>query len=88
MSESKHTPWYWAGPGDLRGTGDLEVGDCLDRLSDTDEVPRFAADARLIAAAPDLLAACEAVLACPPRDRHDLHLEEIVCAAVANARGA
>jgi hypothetical protein len=36
----------------------------------------------------DLLAACEAVLACPPRDRHDLHLEEIVRAALAKARGA
>jgi hypothetical protein len=63
MSDAKHTPgpWYWAGLGDLRGAGDLEVGDCLDRLSDKDEVPRFAADARLIAAAPDLLAACEAI---------------------------
>jgi hypothetical protein len=34
-----------------------------------------------------LLAACEAFLACPPRDRHDLHLEEVVCAALAKARG-
>jgi hypothetical protein len=36
----------------------------------------------------ELLAACEAFLACPPRDRHDLHLEEIVRAALAKAKGA
>jgi hypothetical protein len=35
-----------------------------------------------------LLAACEAFIECPPRDRHDLHLEEIVRAALAKAKGA
>jgi hypothetical protein len=32
-----------------------------------------------------LLAACKAFLECPPKDRHDLHLEEIMEAAVAKA---
>src|SRR5262245_42535614 len=43
------------------------------------------ANAHLIAAAIDLLTACQAFLACPPRDRHDLHLEEIIALAVARA---
>lgn len=43
--------------------------------------------AYLIAAAPDLLAACLAFLACPPQDRHDIALEVIVEEAVAKAKG-
>jgi hypothetical protein len=43
------------------------------------------ANAQLMSAAPDLLAACKAFLRCPPKLRHDLHLEEIVSAAIARA---
>jgi hypothetical protein len=83
---SSHTPGPWVVDTDIWVVEDSahnpgQVASISDR-------PERRANARLIAAAPDLLAACEAFLVCPPRDRHDLHLEEIIHAAVADARGA
>jgi hypothetical protein len=54
-------PWHWAAPGDLRNEDGVEVGGCLDRLDLTDH--EHEADASLIAAAPDLLSACQALVA-------------------------
>ena len=80
MNEPTPGPWHLADDGDIwadRPDGPFVIARCED----------LDADAYLIAAAPNLLAACEAFLACPPRDRHDLHLEEIIALAVARAKG-
>jgi hypothetical protein len=55
MSEHTPGPWVWTDYGELSGAGDVVMD--ADYFSEPSE-----ADARLIAAAPDLLAACEAML--------------------------
>jgi hypothetical protein len=75
----------------------IPVSDKVENLRDwlllPPEMRRDSAGAAVIlgeiaASHADLLGACEAFLACPPRDRHDLHLEEIIRTALAKARGA
>ncbi len=64
--------------------------------NDTDDVCTVAcrkedgitvANANLIAAAPELFAACKAFMECPPRDRHDIALEMLVEEAITKAEG-
>jgi hypothetical protein len=88
-------PWHWAAPGDLRNEDGVEVGGRLDRLDLTDH--EHEADALLIAAAPDLLVACQRADALLGELRrhvsglHAVHAEnvlETVRAAIAKATGS
>jgi hypothetical protein len=83
---SSHTPGPWVVDTDTWVVEDNAHNP--GQIAIISDRPERRANARLVEASPDLLAACEAFLNCPPRDRHDLHLEEIIRAAVADARGA
>src|SRR5262245_5036653 len=64
MNESKHTPGPWEnGPFDVYSKADIEDGGnivCEAPQDWEDSMYRWEANARLIAAAPELLEACEA----------------------------
>jgi hypothetical protein len=84
---SKHTP----GPWEIDTRHGLAVGPCRIRMSDSPTAASMAAkmaDARLIAAAPDLLAACHAIF--DHYDETDLMTGDIetLRAAIAKAEGA
>jgi len=59
MAEPKHTPGPWT----IRADGQYIVGDTQPVCDIRPTNPSKQANAKLIAAAPDLLAACKAVLA-------------------------
>lgn len=90
---TKHTP----GPWKMSGANTVHGPDCIVAFVGTsnEEVRKFSgerqnADAHLIAAAPDLLAACEQVMADMVQRRHkewNLYLETAVSRAIAKARG-
>lgn len=100
MSESKHTPGPWKAYGFMITGGDFrQVADCNmpvgtpgreeDATVDEDQ-----ANARLIAAAPDLLAACEMLISDPSEewsqtefDRRIGAARDLARAAVAKAKG-
>ena len=96
MGKNKHTP----GPWKVIGKDKTEIGALLGTpeaivIADTrffqePTNPRERADARLIAAAPDLLAACEAALDNIPyvaAVQWDYDLAQQLKAAIAKARG-
>ena len=70
-------PWN---DGDERGTV------VIAEITHADSAERAKADARLIAAAPDLLAACRAALACPEMNWQEM--DDVSRAAVNAARAA
>lgn len=83
-TKTKHTrgPWRVDDNGD--GTSCITAGrgcDVADTRSSVDEP----ANASLISAAPDLLAACKAILALPPKDRGSIEVELDLEAAIAKA---
>ena len=82
---SKHTPGPWekAEPfATVRAPGRPCIADCGSR-SDLDAQ----ANARLIAAAPDLLAALEYIMAWTPNDWNAETARDMARAAIAKARG-
>ncbi len=88
--KTKHTPGPWS----LSGANTVHGPDCIVAFVGTadEEVRRFSgerqsADARLIAAAPDLLAACEAVSATTWSKNTATIIGEQVRAAIAKAKG-
>ncbi len=96
MSEAKHTPGPWVAlwANDyLTGNQPVEIaaptGHPIAEVVRVDPAAGgdHTANARLIAAAPELLAACMAFVACPADERHAIDLELIVEAAIAKALG-
>lgn len=95
-TQNKHTPGPWKAQSRCASDGTLVVKDasfdeiCVVRektLRDyTDEDKKHVANARLIAAAPDLLAACEAVLKADANPQP--WLEPKYSNAIAQARSA
>lgn len=89
MSELKHTPGPWQTPGDGRIFGPGEDGENIADAtwwpSDDGRDSESLANANLIAAAPDLLAACEALLAAS--EGRTSHAMDMVREAVAKATG-
>lgn len=82
MSETTHTPGPWE-IGDDCGTGQLIVTYQAADVCAVEPGRRANANARLIAAAPDLLAACNALLQC---QCYDVPLGECCpCRAAAEA---
>jgi hypothetical protein len=98
MSGPRHTPLPWKADGpevfalDADGNFNCHVATAWSfpylGPGPDEAVANAAMIVRAVNAHADLLGACEAFLECPPRDRHDLHLEEIVRAALAKAKGA
>jgi hypothetical protein len=110
MSDAKHTPGPWRAnerticprsrkwvQTDVRGGGEV-VAICSrtrHTVSD-DDVAEVMANARLIAAAPDLLAACEAAMEFLPKGEYPggsgqteaVRVRDLVRAAIAKAKGA
>lgn len=106
--KAEHTPGPWlmqfpfvykSGDGHLtvcrmQGSGGQYVADCELELDDP-RLHEIGANCHLIAAAPDLLAACEAVLACPVGDdavkrlflRVDGAVADQLRAVIAKAKG-
>ncbi len=70
---SKHTPGPWLAQGRYIGVkGHMSyIGECGDQNGNWTNEPMAVANARLIAAAPDLLEACKALLAIT--DSFNLH---------------
>jgi len=63
MAETKHTPGPWTvGEGDRELLVLVDLGGCGDGLICSVARPRYGANARLIAAAPDMLAALEGLV--------------------------
>ena len=94
MSESKHTPGPWRAYGFMITGGDFrQVAECNmpvgtpgreeDATVDEDQ-----ANARLIAAAPDLLAACEMLISDPSEEWSQTEFDRRVGAARDMARAA
>ena len=86
MSEAqKHTPgpWHVAGQGDDKGN--LPIKACAITIAGVNGQGTLA-DARLIAAAPDLLAACEAALNMVDGDGHPPAWDKLR-AAIRRAKG-
>tara|TARA_B100000161_G_scaffold257631_1_gene221750 strand:+ start:45 stop:317 length:273 start_codon:yes stop_codon:yes gene_type:complete len=79
MSEVKHTPGPWkAHATNLARSGQTEYeihwsedGECVA------EIVHGAPDAHLIAAAPDLLTACKAIMNAETRKQHELAVREV-----------
>jgi hypothetical protein len=94
MSESKHTPGPWAiGPDAVNETRRQEhligLPNQPDGLSMTERIANYAANAVLIAAAPDMLAVLVDVDEWLMDDRYNLP-DDVVCAinaAIKKARG-
>ena len=85
---SKHTPGPWIADGDLILAADnWRVASCH-RFPNNDDTAR-PANARLIAAAPELLEALQAIAGTDPVDsaRDPQHLVAIARAAIAKAEG-
>lgn len=92
--QTKHTPGPWAFRQDSRNivsTPDnqgryVTIGQLSESLFITD--PEHAANAALIAAAPELLAALQAIMEDPDAVDHILHLDAVAAdAAIAKATG-
>jgi len=87
ITQAQHTPGPWAQGGAMSGETRIYAADGGEVAVATRSDPkhRYAAEAnaRLIAAAPDLLAACEAMLAEPSADWPVDRIRELV----ARARG-
>ena len=94
MTQTAHTPGPWAATPDALGVEAPRSGvmkqiadcDCHGAINDDREVH---ANARLIAAAPDLLRACELALAHVPRtdDAPDGGIHGLMERAIAKAKG-
>jgi len=88
VSEPKNTPWHTGTDEDRHIVYDSQMEVVADTLRDDGDDEAEAFNANLFAAAPDLLAACVAMLAA-----HDGDIEELVAAhdemkaAIAKARG-
>jgi hypothetical protein len=103
MNTNKHTPGPWDydwHDGHIALYSDAQPDDYFARVEHSEwvkdedwdggeNVPERIANARLIAAAPDLLAACEAVLASihDPSDDDMFTFEDMLEKALAKARG-
>lgn len=87
--QTKHTPGPWAVESDtdiVSDSGDF-VASCHEPGSDVSTAREYA-NARLIAAAPDLLAALQAIMDDPDAVDHILHLDAVAAdAAIAKATG-
>lgn len=100
MPISKHTPGPWSVEQDTSNNGDIDVFaadflpiasvDVREHPDDTISVPREVAldNARLIAAAPDLLAACKEAFIALPMTKHNESINEKLKAAIAKAEAA
>ena len=91
---SKHTPGPWFCPTPLHGTFYVEAridGGMLQEVAScgpTAEPSQQAANARLIAAAPELLEALHGMLALDEEHHQRGHCDDDVCAEVRKARAA
>lgn len=87
MSEAKHTASPW---GDISGQGKMRSiraqGKTIAEAVAGDSIEEIEANARLIAAAPDLLTACKAIMNAETRKQHELAVREVE-KAIAKAEG-
>ena len=88
MSAANYTPGPWVTSSLPNGTEWTVSADGGDMLADLTGCPNEKANARLIAAAPELLAALQAIMGDPDAVDHILYLDAVAAdAAIAKATG-